>query len=110
MPFHRLACDQGRELQCARHGVVHSDRRGASELNGLMAQNGQINLARARSMGNGPVGNVMGTRNVSTGAASVRLTGEGCDTASAKSLAIVPGQSCTGEFQGKKADGVPAGV
>ena len=61
------------------HGMAwYTDMSGASEVKGLMAQNGQINLALARSMGNGPVGTVTGTRNASTGAANVRLTGEGC--------------------------------
>ena len=146
----------------------YTDMSSTSEVKGLMAQNEQTNLARARSMGNGPADNVTGTMNASPGTANVRLTGDscasivmdllplvaevgnpaakeaathvtitrevgtrehsrnligrpiwpdrwrrdalGCNTASAKSLAIIPGQPRTGAFHGRKADGVPAGV
>ena len=55
-----------------------TDMSGASEVKGTMGDSGQFSLTLTSSMGNGPVGTVTGSRNPSSGAASARLTGQGC--------------------------------
>ena len=69
-----------RDTNGSVHGMAwYTDMSGASEVKGLM-QSGQFNLALTRSMGNGPVGTVTGTRNTTTYGTTTkaRLTGEGC--------------------------------
>ena len=61
------------------HGLAwYTDMSGASEVKGMMDQAGKISLTLTRTQGNGPVGNVTGTRNATTAATSARLTGQGC--------------------------------
>jgi len=55
-----------------------TDMSGASQVSGTMGDSGQFSLTLTNTQGNGPVGTVTGTSDPRTGAASARLTGQGC--------------------------------